>query len=106
MTYEKKRKMAEQPSKYSAANKALYFLLNQGGKIQEMSEVVETEIERLREAIKNLNALRRNDQRLTEEAEARIQELEKGLKAIQKANCICCYGADLARRALQHEEKE
>ena len=34
------------------------------------------EVERLREAIKDLNALRRNDQKLTEKAEAQIKRLK------------------------------
>ena len=38
------------------------------------------EIARLQEAIKILNALRRNDQKLTEKAEARCINLEKRIK--------------------------
>ena len=36
--------------------------------------------------------------------QARIKEFEKGLKAIQKADCICCYGADLATSLLVGKE--
>lgn len=38
------------------------------------------EVERLREAIKDLNALRRNDQKLTEKAEAELVQLREELK--------------------------
>ena len=57
MTFEKKRKMAEQPSEYSAVDKALYFLSNHGGKIQEMTEVVEAEREKL---IRTLESIHEN----------------------------------------------
>ena len=36
--------------------------------------------------------------------QARVKEFEKGLKAIQKADCICCYGADLAKSLLIGKE--
>lgn len=35
---------------------------------------------------------------------ARVTEFEKGLKAIQEADCICCDGADLAKSLLAGKE--
>lgn len=35
-----------------------------------------------------------------EKAEARVKEVEKGLKAIQDTDCKHCYGADLAQSLL------
>lgn len=36
-------------------------------------------------------------------AEARVKELEEGLKAIQDTDCKHCYGADLAKSLLEEK---
>lgn len=110
MNLGKKRKMAGQPSKYSAVDKALYSLSNHGGKIEEMAEIVEAEVERLqvfaqrdsREIVAETNRVEKLEAEAgqlrkeadtifvnaaheamarAEKAEARIKDLEAGIIA-------------------------
>ena len=54
MTYEKKRKMSEHPSRYSASDKALYRLSMCDEEMQRLGETIEAEQEKLQKRIKEL----------------------------------------------------